>query len=167
MKNPNARTRTVTWEDPLPGANASKTMGGIDFLQAMLRGEFPKPPLACLLDFDLVSVAEGTAMFRGAPGEQHYNPIGVVHGGLAATLLDSALGCAVHSMLPQGTAYTTVELHVNLVRPMTRDTGEVFAEAEVIHFGRQMATAQGRLIDSGGKLYAHGTTTCLIFPLPT
>ena len=106
---------------------------------------------------------EGRAVFECTPSEYHYNPIGVVHGGLAATLLDSALGCAVHSTLAAGAGYSTVELHVNLVRPITMQTGRMRCEAEIVHVGRSMATAQGRLTDAAGKLYAHGTTTCMIF----
>ena len=160
------RTRTVTWHDPMLNASAARTMSGIDFLRAMIRGEIPAPPLAMTLDFRLLEVEPGRAVFGCEPAEFHYNPIGVVHGGLAATLCDSAMGCAVQSILPLGTAYTTVELHVNLVRALTKDTGYVRCEAETIHIGRQMATAQARLIDANGKLYAHATTTCLIFPLP-
>lgn len=158
-----ARTRTVTWDDPLIGADAAKSMSGLDYLQAMLRGELPRPPISHTLDFVLESVSEGRATFVVTPQEFHYNPIGVVHGGLAATLLDSALGCAVQTMLPAGSGYTTLELHVNLVRAITKDTGQLRAEAEIIHMGRTTATAQAKLVDSTGKLYAHGTTTCLIF----
>ena len=159
----NERTRTIHWEDPMVTAEAGKTLSGLEFLQAMLRGEIPRPPISNTLDFVLESASEGRATFVVTPQEFHYNPIGVVHGGLAATLLDSALGCAVQTMLPAGCGYTTLELHVNLVRAITRDTGILRAESEVVHVGRTVATAQARLIDGSGKIYAHGTTTCMIF----
>jgi len=114
------------------------------------------------MDFQLVELEEGRAVFAVDPAEYHYNPIGVVHGGLAATLLDSAMGCAVHSMLPAGTGYTTLELKVNFIRAMTAETGRVRAEGKLIHLGSRTATAEGRVIDESGKLYAQATTTCLI-----
>jgi uncharacterized protein (TIGR00369 family) len=125
-------------------------------------GELPPPPFASLLNFDLVEVSEGHAAFAVNPAEYHYNPIGVVHGGLAATLLDSAMGCAVHSMLPAGAGYTTLEIKVNFIRAMTAETGRLRCEANVVHSGARTATAEGRIVDEAGKLYAHGTTTCLI-----
>jgi len=164
--DPTIRTRTVVWEDPLIGAQAAAGMTGIEYLQAIARGEFPPPPIAVLLGFGLVEVAEGRAAFAVEPGEHHYNPIGLVHGGLLATILDSALGCAVHSTLPAGTAYTTLELHVNLVRPVTRETGRLVCEAEILHRGGRVATAQGRVRDQEGRMYAHGTTTCLLVQAP-
>jgi uncharacterized protein (TIGR00369 family) len=143
-------------------ANAGQGKSGLEFLQSMMRGEVPAPPIARLIGFQLSEVSEGKAVFTCVPGEQHYNPIGAVHGGLAATLLDSAMGCAVQSMLPEGVGYTTAELHINLVRAISATTGLIRAEAEVIHSGRRMATAQGRIVDAQGKLYAHGSTTCLV-----
>ena len=157
-----ARTLTITWDDPMITANAGRGQSGLAFLQRMMQGEIPPPPIAKLMDFRLSEVSEGKAVFTCMPAEQHYNPIGVVHGGLAATLLDSAMGCAVQSMLPEGVGYTTAELHINLVRAFTSTTGLIRAEAEVIHSGRRMATAQGRIVDAQGKLYAHGSTTCLV-----
>jgi uncharacterized protein (TIGR00369 family) len=156
------RTITISWEDPRPLAEAGRGMSGAEFLEKIVTGELPGPPLAMLLNFNIVEVGEGHATFAVEPAECHYNPIGVVHGGLAATLLDSAMGCAVHSMLPAGTGYTTLELKVNFIRAMTAKTGRVRAEAKLIHLGARTATAEGRLIDESGKLYAHGTTTCLI-----
>ena len=144
------------------GARAARSMRGIDYLQAMVRGEFPPPPIAVLLGFGLVEVAEGRAAFAVEPGEHHYNPIGLVHGGLLATILDSDLGCAIHSTLPAGTGYSTLELHVNLVRAVSRDTGRLVCEAEILHRGGRVATAQGRVLDGQGRMYAHGTTTCLL-----
>ena len=156
------RTLTVTWQDPLPIAQAAGTRSGRELLEAMIRGELSPPPIAVLLGFRLAEVAEGRAVFVVKPGEQHYNPIGVVHGGLLATVLDSALGCAVHSTLPVGVGYTTLELKVNFVRAVTRDTPPLRAEANVFHVGRRVATAEGRVVDDAGKLYAHATTTCLL-----
>ena len=156
------RTRTVTWEDPRPLAEAGRGVSGVEFLQRIVSGELSPPPFAALLNFDLVEVSEGRATFAVNPAEYHYNPIGVVHGGLAATLLDSAMGCAVHSMLPAGAGYTTLEIKVNFIRAMTAETGRVRCEAKIVHSGARTATAEGRIVDEAGKLYAHGTTTCLI-----
>ncbi|MGB7540982.1 MAG: PaaI family thioesterase [Burkholderiales bacterium] len=160
----NARTLTVSWDDPMPGARQAASMSGREYLAAIMDGKFPAPPIAKLVGFRLAQVGDGLAVFECTPGEQHYNPIGVVHGGLACTLLDSAMGCAVHTTLSAGTAYTTLEVKVNLVRAITTATGLLRAEGRVIHAGKRMATAEGRLIDSAGKLYAHGTTTCMVFP---
>lgn len=137
---------------------------GLSFLKAMIAGEFPAPPIAETVGFSLVEVELGRALFTATPAFRHYNPIGVVHGGFAATLLDSCVGCAVHSTLAKGEAYTTLELKINLTRALTDKVGPVFAEGRVIHRGRQVATAEGDLKDGAGKLYAHATTTCMIFP---
>lgn len=163
MTSDPSRTRTFEWEDPMIGAAAARTMSGMDYLNAMIRGEIPRPPISHTMDFTLESCSEGRAVFTVTPSEFHYNPIGMVHGGLAATLLDSALGCAIHTMLPAGAGYTTLELHTNLVRAITKDSGQLRAEGEIIHLGRTLATAQARLSGMDGKLYAHGTTTCMIF----
>ncbi len=159
----NNRTRTVIWDDPMRGAQAQQTMAGIDYIRALLNGDLPAPPIARLMGFTLVEAEVGRAVFACEPGEYHYNPIGAVHGGLAATLLDSAMGCAIHTTLAAGAGYTTVELHINYLRPLTRDTGTVRCEGKTIHVGRQLATAEARIVDANGKLYAHGTTTCLVF----
>jgi uncharacterized protein (TIGR00369 family) len=156
------RTRTVSWQDPRPLAEAGMGLSGLEFLQKIVSGELPPPPLARLMNFDLVELREGHAVFAVDPAEYHYNPIGVVHGGLAATLLDSAMGCAVHSTLPAGAGYTTLEIKVNFIRAMTAETGRVRCEARIVHVGGRTATAEGKVIDEAGKLYAHGTTTCLI-----
>jgi uncharacterized protein (TIGR00369 family) len=156
------RTRIVTWEDPLATAHAGAALSGIEFLRAVARGEIPAPPIALLLGFTLDEVEEGRVVFTAEPGEHHYNPIGVVHGGLAATLLDSAMGCAVHSRLPRGRGYTTLEIKVNYVRAIKRDSGRLRAEGQVVHVGGRVATAEGRLVDAGGELYAHATTTCML-----
>src|SRR5918997_5756208 len=132
-------------------------MTGLELLRAIAAGEVAGAPIAELLGFEPVEAEEGRVVFACVPGPQHYNPIGTVHGGLAATLLDSAMGCAVHSTLPAGAGYTTLEVKVNYVRPLTAETGEVRCEAEVIHVGGRTATAEGKVLDASGKLYAHGT----------
>jgi uncharacterized protein (TIGR00369 family) len=158
------RERTVTWEDPAASATRGVGLAGIDHMKAIAAGEIPPPPIAVLLGFELVEVEEGRAVFAVTPSEFHYNPIGVVHGGLAATLLDSAMGCAVHSTLPAGTAYTTLEFKVNFARAITGDTGRILCAGTLIHRGRTVATAEGRVTaEDTGKLLAHGTTTCLLF----
>jgi uncharacterized protein (TIGR00369 family) len=157
------RTRTFSWEDPRALAEAARGLSGLEFLQKVAAGELPRPPISALMNFGLAELSEGRAVFTVVPAEYHYNPIGVVHGGVAATLLDSAMGCAVHSTLPAGAAYTTLEVKVNFVRPLTAETGEVRCEAQVIHVGGRTATAEGKVLDASGKLYAHATTTCIIF----
>src|SRR5215212_6685731 len=157
------RTRTVSWEDPRALMEAGRNLSGLEYLQRIAEGSLPRPPISALMNFGLAELGHGRAVFTVEPAEYHYNPIGVVHGGLAATLLDSAMGCAVHSTLPAGAGYTTLEIKVNYVRPMTAETGEVRCEARVIHVGGRTATAEGRVTDAAGKLYAHATTTCLIF----
>jgi uncharacterized protein (TIGR00369 family) len=152
----------VSWEDPMPLAEAGRSMPGIEFLRAIRDGRLPAPPIARLLGFDLVEVEPGHAVFELVPGEQHYNPIGVVHGGVAMTLLDSAMGCAVQTQMPAGGGYTTLEAKTNLVRPITSTTGRLRAIGKLVHSGKRIATAEGRLEDEQGKLYAHATTTCLI-----
>jgi uncharacterized protein (TIGR00369 family) len=156
------RTRTFSWADPHALAGAGRGLSGLEYLRKIAAGELPRPPIAALMDFNLSELSEGSAVFTAEPAEYHYNPIGVVHGGLSATLLDSAMGCAVHSTLPAGASYTTLELKVNFVRPLTAETGRVRCEARVIHVGGRTATAEGKVFDDGGQLYAHGTTTCII-----
>lgn len=128
----------------------------------MARGDLPRPPIGILMDFTIGEIEKGRVVFEVEPAEFHYNPIGMVHGGLAATLCDSALGCAVQSTLPAGTGYTTVDLNLTYLRPLTRETGKVRAIGEVVHAGGRIATAQAKLLDAAGKLYATATTTCLI-----
>jgi uncharacterized protein (TIGR00369 family) len=137
---------------------------GLAFLQAIIARRLPNPPISRTLGFLLVEVEHGRAAFEGTPSFDYYNPIGTVHGGWAATLLDSALGCAVFSTVARGEAWTTLELKVNFVRPIAKDSGALRAEGRIIHRGRTVATAEGDLRDRGGALYAHATTTCMIFP---
>ncbi|MBP7999093.1 MAG: PaaI family thioesterase [Chloroflexi bacterium] len=158
------RQRLVTWEDPFIGAAQVPYLSGLAYLQAIHRGEIPPPPIAELLGMFIAEVTQGRVVFGLTPGEHHYNPIGVVHGSIAAALCDSAMGCAVQSRLPMGMVYTTAELHVNYLRPLTKETGPVRCIGEIIHQGKRMATAQARLVDAQDRLYSHGTTTCLIFP---
>jgi uncharacterized protein (TIGR00369 family) len=156
------RSVRIGWDDPGPLAQAARETNGLEFLSKIVRGELPWPPIGKLLDFGPIEVSEGRAVFQVVPGERHYNPIGVVHGGLLATVLDSTMACAVHSTLPAGTGYTTVDLQVHFVRAVGKDTGLWRAEGEVVHRGSRVATAQGRVVDASGRLYAHGTTTCLV-----
>lgn len=137
---------------------------GIDFLRAMIRGEKPSVHIAQTLDFDLIEAEPGRVVFQGNPRMEHYNPLGSIHGGWISTLLDSCMACAVHASLEPGMFYTTLELKVNFVRALTDKVGPVRAEGKAVHVGRRQATAEGRLVDAAGKLYAHGTTTCLIMP---
>jgi uncharacterized protein (TIGR00369 family) len=139
---------------------------GLAQMQGILDGELPPATIAATLDFLLIEVGPGRAVFQGAPGPTHLNPMGTVHGGWFATLLDSALGCAVHTTMPVGRGYATAELSIKLVRALTPQVRRVRAEGEVVHSGRQMSTAQARLVGPDGKLYAHATTTCLVFDLP-
>lgn len=143
---------------------AGKT--GLQQMQAMLDGLAPRPPISETLDFMLISVADGEAVFQGRPQFKHYNPLGSVHGGWFATLLDSALGCAVHTTLPVGRGYTTLEFKVNLVRALTDQVPLVRAIGRVVHRGRQVTTSEATLVGHDGKLYAHASTTCLLFDLP-
>jgi uncharacterized protein (TIGR00369 family) len=156
------RSLNVSWEDPRALGEQARAMAGLAFLEAIRDGELPPAPIQRLLGFTLTEVDHGRVVFAAEPGEQHYNPIGVVHGGFAATLLDSAMGAAVHSTLPSGQGYTTLETKFNLVRPITAGSGPIAAEGSVVHRGRQVATAEAQLRDGAGKLLAHGTSTCLI-----
>src|SRR6478752_10376782 len=140
-----------------------KSYDGLGFLKAIVGGTVPNPPISELMGFHLVEVEKGRAVFEGVPEFRHYNPIATVHGGFAATLLDSALGCAIFTTLAKGEAWTTLELKLNLVRPISKDTGTVRAEGRIIHRGRTVATADGTVKDRAGKLYAHASTTCMVF----
>lgn len=146
-----------------PDQIAGKT--GLQQMQAMLNGDIPHAAIASTLDFLIIGVEDGVATFQGTPGPQHFNPMGTVHGGWFATLLDSALGCAVHTRMPAGRGYTTAELSVNIVKALTPKVPRVRAIGRVIHSGRQLATADAQLIGPDGTLYAHATTTCLVFEL--
>lgn len=159
------RTRTVAWSDPMVAARAARELSGLDYLAAVGRGELPLPPFLALVGIEPVEIASGRAVFATDPAEFQYNTIGSVHGGFLATLLDSALGCAVHSMLPAGAGWTTLTLSTNFVRGVTAGTGRLTCEAAVVHGGRRVATAEARVVDADGRVYAHATTTCMIFGL--
>jgi uncharacterized protein (TIGR00369 family) len=156
------REVSLVWSDPAALAAAGRRMSGLEFLRAIRDGALPAPPIAMLLGMRLAEVEDARAVFECLPGEQHYNPIGVVHGGLAMTLLDSAMTCAVQTRAPAGSGFTTVEAKTNFVRPITVGTGTIRAIGTLIHAGSRLATAEGRIVDAAGKLYAHATTTCIV-----
>ena len=139
------------------------TVSGLELCNRMIAGELPPPPMAKLMNMSMTEAKEGRVVFRGVPLKQHYNPAGVVHGGWAGTIMDSALGCCVWTKVPVGLAYTTAEYKVHLVRPITDKTGEVVCEAHVVHMGRKLATSEATLKTLEGKLLAHGTETCAIY----
>ncbi|MBA3806751.1 MAG: PaaI family thioesterase [Acidobacteria bacterium] len=156
-------TSIVNDEAPQARNEARLRLSGLEYMRRLMGGELPPSGMTQLMNFRLVEVSEGRAVFTVKPDERHYNGLGIAHGGLAATLLDTATGCAINTMMPAGRIFTTLEMKINFVRPMRRETGEVRCEAGVIHAGGRVATAEGRIIDAGGKLYAHGTATCMLF----
>jgi uncharacterized protein (TIGR00369 family) len=161
--NAGERSRTFSWSDPLATASAVRNLSGLEAIRMVAAGELPPPPIAELLGMDIIQVGHGHVVFALEPAEWMYNPIGSVHGGVAATVLDSSLGCAVHTTLDAGVAYTTSDLHVRYVRAMSSSSGRVLAESRVVHSGRRLATAEGRLYaEEDGKLFAHASTSCLI-----
>ncbi|MBI5276661.1 MAG: PaaI family thioesterase [Burkholderiales bacterium] len=165
-----AREREVMAMEEKAGCGVSRAdqvagKSGLQMMQGLLQGELPYPPIMRTLDYHLVEVGDGLAIFQGTPGPAHFNPMGGIHGGWYSTLLDSALGCAVHTKMPAGRAYTTAELSVNIVKAIGPKVQRVRAEGKVIHCGRQLATAEARLYGPDGTLYAHATTTCLVFEL--
>ena len=155
-------TRTYDFDTRTPDVAHMRSLSGLEYLAGILRGDFPAAPIAATLGFAPVEFAPGRAAFEGTPQRFVYNPLGTVHGGWAATLLDSAMGCAVHTTLPAGKGYTTVDLHVSLVRALSENTGRVRCEANVLHAGSSIVTAEGRILDAAGTLYATGTTTCIV-----
>ena len=164
-RNTPKRTRLITWDDPMITAKAAETMSGRKLLEAIVDGSLPPPPISELMNMECAEVTEGRVVFTVEPAEYHYNPVGAVHGGLAATLVDSAMTCAIYSVAPSGMTYTTIELHVNYIRPITSNTGHIRCIGEVIHVGRRVATAEAKILDTNDKLYAHATTTCLAVQL--
>lgn len=161
------RERVLTWFPWQDSCHADPSMPGLEYLEALRDGRIVSPPVFHTLDFRLVAVQKGSATYEFTPSEIHYNTIGTVHGGVTSTLLDSAMGSAVHSLQQPGFGHATLELKVNLVRPVRLGSGTLRAVGNVIHAGRTTATAEARLIDSDDKLFAHATTTCVIFPLST
>jgi uncharacterized protein (TIGR00369 family) len=160
------RRREYTWTDP-SATVAALGRTGIDVLREVASGQLPPPPVAAMMGFALDEVEVGRAVFSLDPSETHYNPLGTVHGGVIATLLDSASGCAVHSILPAGTGYTSVDLHTRFLRPVTASSGRIVAEGTVLSRGSRTAMAEARLTDGRGRLLAHATSTCMIFDLPS
>jgi uncharacterized protein (TIGR00369 family) len=154
-----ARSKIVTWEDPSISAAAMSSMSGRELLQAIIDGQLPRPPIAELLDARLVSIDEGSARFECVPDESTYNPIGLVHGGMLCTLLDSAAGCAVHTMLAPGVGYSTIEIKVSFMAAVRADTGTIEAEGRVLRLGRQVAFAEAHARTADGKLVGHATTS--------
>ncbi|MFD3490279.1 PaaI family thioesterase [Streptomyces sp. NPDC058690] len=160
------RSRTYEWEDPAVSAAAVGRTTGLEFVREIATGRLPSAPIAATLDFTLDEAEHGRVVFSLVPGEEHYNPIGSVHGGVYATLLDSAAGCAVQSTLPSGMGYTSLDLTVKFLRPVTVDTGRIRAVGTVTSSGRRTALAEARLLDEKDRLLAHATSTCMLFPLP-
>ena len=160
------RERTISWSDPKLTAAIGRDMAGLDLLRGMRDGTVPAPPFAALVGVSVAEVEEGRVVMRMVPAEYHYNPIGSVHGGILATLLDSVMGCAVQSTLPKGRAYTSLEIKVNYVRAVTDESGELSAEGRIVHGGRRSAVAEGKVLNAKGRLCATASTTCLVFDLP-
>jgi uncharacterized protein (TIGR00369 family) len=159
------RSRVVEWEDPMIGAGLAKTMSGLEYMQALIDGSIPPPPIVSLLRMTPISAEVGKVTFTCEPDESMYNPIGTVHGGLVCTLLDSVLGCAIQTTLPFGQAYTSLEIKVNYLRPVMADTGQLTAVGIVTKPGRRAAFAEGTVVDAGGKLIATASSTLLVFPV--
>lgn len=157
------RERIVRWEDPLVVARMARELSGIELFRSLLAGGGAPPPISQLMGQTLEEVEEGRIVMKLVPGEHLYNPIGMVHGGAMATLLDSVMGCAVHTMLPKGRAYTTLEIKVNYLRAITVDSGAISGEGRAVHVGRRSAVAEGKAFDSAGKLVATASTTCMVF----
>jgi uncharacterized protein (TIGR00369 family) len=158
------RRKTISWEDPMLTARAGTGLTGLEFMRRMASGEVPAPPIARLMGFGLGTVAEGVAEFVGTPDESVYNPIGMVHGGYVCTLLDSALGCAVHTTLPVGAAYTSIEIKVNYLRPVHADVGELRVRGRVTKSGRRVAFAEGDVQDAAGRVLATAQSSLLVIP---
>ncbi|MDT4937850.1 MAG: hypothetical protein QOG80_1521 [Pseudonocardiales bacterium] len=159
------RSRVVEWEDPLIGAELAKGMSGMEYIQALLDGSIPPPPIVALMNMTLVAAEVGRVTFRCEPNESQYNPIGTVHGGLVCTLLDSVAGCAVQTTLPKGQAYTSLEIKINYLRPVLATTGTLTAVGTVTKPGRRAAFAEGTVTDSEGRLVATASSTLLVFPV--
>jgi uncharacterized protein (TIGR00369 family) len=160
------RSRTVTWDDPMVTAAGGLERSGLETLQAIRDGVLPPPPIAALMQFDIQEIEEGRVVFGCALDESVYNPLGVVHGGLVCTLLDTVAGCAVHSTLPQGLGYTSIELKVNYLRAVRADSGRLTAVGTVVKPGRRVAFADGQVLDAAGRLVATASSSLLVFPLP-
>ena len=156
-------TESINKKETNHRSTARRVLTGLEYMRMLASGELEPSGMAELMGFRLIEVNEGHAVFAIEPDERHYNGLGIAHGGLAATILDSATGCAINTMMPAGRIFTTLEMKINFVRPIKRETGEVLCEAHVIHVGSRIATADGRIVDRQGKLYAHGSATCILF----
>lgn len=161
------RKRTYEWSDPMQGATKAKTMSGFDYLRAILDGEIPPPPIMNTLEIVPVGLEKGQVAFGFEPKEFHYNPIGSVHGGVISTVLDSVMGCTVQSVLPEGFAYTTLELKVNFLKAVTFKSGQMKSVGRIIHSGKSTALVEADLRDEAGTIYAYGVSTCMIFKIPS
>jgi uncharacterized protein (TIGR00369 family) len=159
------RTRTVSWHDPLVGAELATSMSGLDYLHAMIEGSIPPPPITSLMNLTLASAEAGTAVFTCLPDESHYNPIGSVHGGFVCTALDSAAGCAVHTTLAAGLGYTSLEIKVNYLRAVKADSGELTVTGTVTKPGSRVAFAEAVMTDAAGRTVATASSTLLVFPV--
>jgi uncharacterized protein (TIGR00369 family) len=157
------RSRTVTWDDPMATAAAGLGAVGLEFLQSLVDGEVPGPPIASLLGMSLVSVSSGSAVFTLTPDESIFNPIGAVHGGIVCTLLDSALGCALHTTLPAGKGYTSVEIKVSYLKPVRPSSGLLTATGRVVRAGSRVGFTEGEVVDASGAVVATATSTLLVF----
>jgi len=159
-----ARIRTISWGDPVISVEAARSLRGVDFVRKIMNGQIPAPPTFELIGFRLIGVEPGEVTGDFEPAEFHYNPMGGVHGGIVCFLLDSVMGLAVHSQLPTGSLFATLEAKVHFVRPISATTGRLLAHGKVVHPGARIATAESRLVDKSGKLFAHGTATCIVVP---
>ncbi|MBX7218803.1 MAG: PaaI family thioesterase [Blastocatellia bacterium] len=161
------RFRTHTWSDPKINAAAMKELSGIEYFRAVEAGKLPPPPALQLVGMDIAHIEpDHRITFTFSPAEYHCNPAGVVHGGILTTVLDSAMACTIHAQLPAGTGLTTIELKVNFIRPITPETGKLSCTGTILNLGNRVALAEASLVDATGKLYAHSTSTCMIFPIP-
>ncbi len=165
MDNSPKRERTFSWDDPLQSAKKAAHLAGSDFLQAITEGAIPTPPIMHALDIKIGTLAKGQVTFTFLPQEFHYNPIGTVHGGVITTILDSAMGCSLHTLLPAGTVYTTLEIKVNFIKAITIKSGELTATGKVLHNGSRTALTDAQLTGADGTVYAHATSTCLVMKL--
>lgn len=159
----NRRCRTIEWDDPAKLAKKARTLSGLQYLHGMKEGTIASPPICLLVGFVIVEVEEGKVVFELDPGEHLYNPFNVLHGGVTSGLLDAATGSAVHSTLPAGVGFTSLEIKVNYIRPITKETGLIRCEAGIVHVGKTIAVAEGKVIDSQDQLYALGLSTCMVF----
>jgi len=160
------RVHTLTWEDPKVSARDAGSISGLDYLRAIKNGQIESPPVAKLVGYRIADVESGRAVFTLTPAEYHYNPFATVHGGIVSTILDTTMTAAVLSTLPIGMGCSTLEIKVNFIRPIAKKTGQMRCEAKIIHVGKRIATAAGKLMDKNRKLYAHAIGTCLIFQSP-